>query len=150
MLVLGPGTPGAAALWDATAIARLVTVAGGEGRVVLDAGAGLSPLAIAAADAAIRVLVVCPPTVAGARRGRRLVEALAGCGADRRIGLVASGGPSGAELSAGALARTVGVEVVAEVPWDERDARQIGVGRWPGARRRGLGIALSRLAEALA
>ncbi len=149
-LVLGPGTPGADAPWDAAAVARLVGVAGGEGRVVLDAGAGLSSLAIAAAEAATRVLLVCPPTIAAARRGRRLVEALAGGGADRRSGLVVSGGPGGGELSSGALARAVGVEVVAEAPWDERDARQIGVGRWPGGRRRGLGAALSQLAETLA
>ena len=150
MLLLGAGVPGADAAWDAAAVARLVEVAGGEGRVVLDAGAGLSALALAAAGAATRVLLVCPPTVAAARRGRRLVEALAGTGGDRRIGLLASGGPGAAELSAGALARAVEAEVVAEVPWDERDARQIGVGRWPGARRRGLGTALARLAEALA
>jgi Flp pilus assembly CpaE family ATPase len=150
MLVLGPGTPGAGALWDAAAVMRLVEVAGGEGRVVLDAGAGLSSLAIAAAEAATRVLLVCPPRVAAARRARRLVEALAGTGADRRSGLVVSGVPGGSELSAGALARAVGVEVVAETPWDEGDARQIGVGRWPGGRRRGLGAGLSRLAEAIA
>jgi MinD superfamily P-loop ATPase len=149
-LVLGPGTPGAEALWDAAAVGRLVAVAGGEGRVVLDAGAGLSSLAIAAAGAGTRVMLVCPPTVAAARRGRRLVETLAGSGAGQRIGLVASSGRDGGELSAGALARTVGAEVVAEVPWDERDARQIGVGRWPRARRRGLATALERLSEALA
>jgi MinD superfamily P-loop ATPase len=149
MLVVGPGTPGAEALWDAAAIARLVEVAGSEGRVVLDAGAGLSSLAIAAAQAANLVLVVCPPTVAAARRARRLVEVLGG-GPARRVALAASGVSRGGELSAGALARTVGVEVLAEVPWDERDARQIGVGRWPGGRRRGLGAALSRLAETLA
>ena len=149
-LLLGPGVPGAEVLWDAAAIARLVGVARDEGRVVLDGGAGLSWLALAAAGAASRVLLVCPPTVAAARRARRLVEALAGSGADRGIGLVASGGPGGAELSAGALARAVGAEVVAEMPWHEGDARQIGVGRWPGARRRGLGTALARLAEGLA
>jgi pilus assembly protein CpaE len=150
MLVLGPGAPGAAGSWDAAAVARLVKVAGGEGRVVLDAGAGLSSLAIAAAEAATRLLLVCPPTVAAARRARRLVDALARGGADLRSGLVVCGGPGGGELSAGALARAVGLEVVAEAPWDERDARQIGVGRWPGGRRRGLGAAVSRLAEVLA
>lgn len=143
MLVLGPGTPGAGAHWSATAVARLVEVARGEGRVVLDAGAGLSSPAIAAADAATRVLLVCPPTVPAARRCRRLVEALARGGADRRTALVVAAGPGGGELSAGTLARAVGVDVVAEAPWDERDARQIGVGRWPGARRRSLGAALS-------
>ncbi len=150
MLVLGPGTPGAGSPWDAAGVARLVEVAGGEGRVVLDAGAGLSTLAIAAAEAATRVLLVCPPSVAAARRARRLVEALAGTGADRRSALVVSAVPGGSDLSARALARAVGVEVVAEVPWDEGDARQIAVGRWPGGRRRGLGAALSRLSEALA
>jgi pilus assembly protein CpaE len=150
MLVLGPGTPGAGAAWDPAAVTRLVRVAGGEGRVVLDAGGGLSSLAIAAAEAVTRVLLVCPPTVAAARRARRLVEVLAARGADGRSGLIVSAGPAGAELSAGALARAVGLGVVGEVPWDERDARQIGVGRWPSGRRRGLGAALARLAGRLA
>ena len=150
MLVLGPGTPGAGA-----------PLGRGRGRAARGGRrrrgpsrprrrAGLSSLAIPAAEVATWVLLVCPPSVAAARRARRLVEALAGTGAERRSGLVVCGLPGGSELSAGALARAVGVDLVAEVPWDEGDALQIGVGRWPSGRRRGLGAALSRLAEALA
>ena len=144
------GTPGAEALWDPAAVARLVGVARGAGRVGARRGRGSLAAGPRRGGGGTRVLLVCPPTVAAARRGRRLVGCVGGSGPDRRIGLVAASGPGGAELGTGALARAVGAEVVAEVPWDERDARQIGVGRWPGARRRGLGSALARLAEALA
>lgn len=150
MVLAAPGAPGSAGPWGAASVARLVAVAGGEGRVVVDAGAGLSPVGLAAAGAAARVLVACTRTLAAARRAGRMVGALAPVGCAGRAALVAVEGPSRGELSARALGRVVGAEVAAELPWEPRAAVRLAAGDWPAGRRRGLTEAIARVAEALA
>ena len=121
-------------------------VAAGEGQVVVDAGAGLARAGLAAAARAGGVLLVCPPTLAGARRARRLLDALATRGAGGRSALVVGAGPGGGELGARALGNAlVGVDVVGEVPWARREARRAQRGAVAiGARRRPRGRAPGR------
>lgn len=148
-VLVAPAASGAASPWGPEAVARLVEVVRGEGRVSLDGGGGLSPVALAAAARADRILVVCRASVAAARRAGRLVATLSASGLGARAGLVVADGPGRVEIGARALARVVGVDLVAEIPWDARQAGRIGGGRWPSGRRRGLGASLERLAEAL-
>jgi pilus assembly protein CpaE len=145
----GPGAPGAEAGWDRESTGRLVAAALVQGRVVVDAGPGLSRVAAAAVEHAGEVLVVCAPTLASARRARRLLDAVAACGAGPRSALVVARGPARGEVGARALGRALGTNVVAEVPWAEAEAREIGAGRWAGGRRRPLRGAIERLAEAI-
>jgi pilus assembly protein CpaE len=145
----GPGTPGAAAGWDRESVGRLLEVVAAEGRVVADAGAGLSRVAAAAAERAGEVIVVCAPTLASARRARRLLDAVEAAGRSRRAVVVAHG-PVRGDLGARALGRALEAGVVAEIPWAEAEAREIAAGRWPGGRRGRLRGAIERLAEALA
>lgn len=148
-VLAAPGRPGGAAAWDDAAVLRLVAVVSAEGRTVVDAGAGLSPVAAAAAEGAGGVLVVCPPTLAAARRARGVLAGLAERGAGARGALVVARGPGRAEIGARALGRALGANVVAEIPWLEAEARDIGAGRWPSGRRRRLRAAVEGLAEAL-
>jgi pilus assembly protein CpaE len=150
VVLAGPGAPGAEAGWDRSSIHRLVEVVAGQGRVAVDAGPGLSPVAAAAVERAGRILVVCAPTLAAARRSRRLIEAAAERGAEGRTAVVVAQGPSRAEIGARALGRALGASVAAELPWAHADAGELGAGRWPSGRRRPLRAAVERLAEALA
>lgn len=146
-LLLAPGEPGTAGAWAPAATERLLSAArdavAAGGWVVADAGTGLGPRAAAAADLADVTLVVCPPTIAGARRARRIAEAAPG-----RCALAVAG-PAGQELGARALARAVGAPVAAELPWEPREASRLSVGRWPSGRRTCLAAAVGALAETL-
>lgn len=145
-----PAGAGPLGPWSAEAVGRLLGLARAEARTIVDAGTGPSGTALAAAAAADAVLVVCPRSVAGVRRARRLVEALAGAGVERSCALVLAAAPGGrAELSAAATAAAVGVQAVGELPWRPAEAEQLGAGRWPSGRRPRLRDAVRRVLEAL-
>jgi hypothetical protein len=95
------------------------------------------------------VLVVCPPTLAGARRTRRLLEALAAAGAEGRAALVAGAAPGRSELGVRALRRALGANVAGELPWAPGEATDLGGRRWSPGRRRPLHLAVERVAEAI-
>jgi pilus assembly protein CpaE len=149
-LLPAPGAPGAAAAWDEAGLARLVDVVAGEGQVVVDAGAGLGGPGLVAAERAGGVLLVCPPTLAGARRARRILDALAERGAAARAALVVSAGPERGEIGARALGRALAVAVAGDLPWARREGRELSAGRWSSGRGRRLHHAMERLAEAVA
>jgi pilus assembly protein CpaE len=148
-LLPGPGLPGAAEAWDDRGLARLVDVAAGEGQVVVDAGAGLGRAGLAAAERSGGVLLVCPLTLAGARRARRLLDALAARGAGARSAVVVSAGPERGEIGARALGKALSANVVGELPWARREGADLSGGRWSSGRRRPLHRAVERLAEAI-
>jgi len=144
-VLLGPGRPGASAEWDAGALERLLAAARSKRACVADAGAGAPAPAVTAAATA--VLVVAPACHAGARRARRLAAMLP----DARARLVAAP-PRCApdqELSPRALGLAAGMEVRASLPLAEREAADLGAGRWPRGRRAPLARAIAALAEAL-
>ena len=152
-VLLAPSSPGAVGVWDAEAIARLLTAArtaaGDRGRVVIDGGVGLSGPSLIAARHADGIVVVCSPRVSAARRARRLIEALVASGADARCGLVVSDGPDEAQIGARALGRAVGAPIIGELPWAPREGRHLSAGRWPTGRRARLAAAITSLAEAI-
>ena len=144
-LLLAPPGAGGAAAWRGPADARLVgEIAAAGGHVVVDAGPGWSLALDLAAGARAGLLVVCPPTLAAARRARRLVDALGEDGA-RRCALVLSDAPDRGELGARALGRAVGAPVAVELPWRPREAAELAAGRWPRGRRPRLAGAVARL-----
>jgi pilus assembly protein CpaE len=149
VLLPGPGRPGASTAWEPAGLARLVDAAAGAGQVVVDAGAGLGRAGMAAAGRAGGILLVCPPTLGGARRARRLLEALGATGAEGRAALVAGGAPGHRELGVRALRRALGANVAGELPWAPGEAAELAAGRWSPGRRRPLHHAVERLAEAI-
>jgi pilus assembly protein CpaE len=149
-LLPGPGLPGAADAWDEGGLGRLVEAAAAEGQVVVDAGAGLGSAALAAAARAGGVLLVCPPTLAGARRARRLLDALGARAARATSAVVVNAGPERGEIGARALGKALAASVVAELPWARGEGAELSAGRWSSGRRRPLHRAVERLAEAIA
>ncbi len=154
LVLAPPSVDPASGVWERAASGRLVGAAceaagGSGGRVVVDAGARWLLAVHLAADRRAGVLVVCPPTLAAARRARRLLGALAPSGADARCALVVSGGPDRRELSARAISRAAGASVVAELPWAPREAADLGAGRWPRGRRTRLASAVEHVAQVL-
>jgi pilus assembly protein CpaE len=150
VLLPAPGVPGAVSDWDDAGLARLTEAAAGEGQVIVDAGAGLGRAGLVAAERCGGVLVVCPRSVAGARRARRQLDALAARGAGGRAAIVASAGADRAEIGVRALGRALAATVVAELPWARREAADLSAGRWSPGRRRPLHRAIARVAEAIA
>jgi MinD-like ATPase involved in chromosome partitioning or flagellar assembly len=149
-LLPGPGIPGAEATWDNAGAVRLVDAAAAEGRTIVDAGAGLGRLGLAVAERSAGVLIVCPPTLAGARRARRLLDVLAVRGVGGRAAIVVSEGPERGEIGARALGRALAANVVGELPWARAEGAELSAGRWAAGRRRPLHRAVERLAEAIA
>jgi pilus assembly protein CpaE len=145
-----PGLPGAADAWDDRGLGRLVGAVAGEGPVVVDAGTGMGRAALVAAERSAAVLVVCPRSVAGARRARRQLDALAARGADGRAALVAAAGPRRPEIGARALGQALAATVVGELPWAGREGVELSAGGWSPGRRRRLHRAVARVAEAVA
>jgi hypothetical protein len=140
-LLAAPVVPGAAAGWGASAVRALVAAvseaSGQEGRVVVDAGAGL-PVGCEGAQ----ILLVCPPTLSGARRAAVLAGHLDG----ERCGLVVGARAARGEVGARALGRLVGAPVAGELPWSAGEAAALGSGRWPSGRRARLTRAVAALA----
>ncbi len=126
------------ACWDAEGAGRIVevvaTTAGEGGAAVVDGGTGLGASARGAADAVERVLLVCPPRVAAARRALAIAEGLTRSAGAAGCGLVVAAGPGRAEIGTRALSRAVGVRVEAEIPWSAGEAAELGAGRWPRGR----------------
>ena len=145
-----PAGPGPLAPWSGEAVGRLIALARAEARTAVDAGTGPTGTALTAAAAADAVLVVCPRSVAGVRRARRLVDALAVAGVERSCALVLAAPPGGrGELSAAAVAATVGVQAVGALPWRPGEAEHLSAGRWPSGGRSRLRDAAERVLEAL-
>jgi MinD-like ATPase involved in chromosome partitioning or flagellar assembly len=145
-VVAAPARPGAGVEWSPRATAALVAAArdaaGPSGAVVVDAGAGV-PADGSAGDA---LLLVCPPTLCGARRAAAALEVLRQRRDDRGCGLVVGARPGRAEVGARALARLVGAPVAGVLPWSPREAGALAGGRWPEGRRARLARAARELA----
>lgn len=148
-LIAAASSPRAAA-WTAPAGERLIRAAttGWDG-VVADLGSGDSRAAPGAATAAAHVLLVCPPTIAGARRARTLAGLLERLGATAATAAVIGPVSSGSELTARGFNRAAGIPVVASLPRSETEARDIAGGRWAVGRRRPLTAAIAAIAEAV-
>lgn len=145
-VLAAPGRIGAVGSWDeaaATALCRAVT---GAGDAILDVAPG--PLARPAIATAGSTLLVCPGTLPAVRRAARIVAGLRQSGSDEHLALVAVG-RRGGDVSTRALRRAIGVNVVAELPWSDGEARALASGSWPSGRRRPLADALGRLAEVI-
>jgi len=146
-----PGLPGSAAGWGTVATGRLLgaarATAGSGGRIVVDAGVGLP--CEGAVEAAGTVLVVCPPTLSGARRAAVVLEALRGRGAQARSAVVVGGRSTRGEVGARTLGRLLGAPIVGELPWSPREADGLASGRWHTGRRARLARAVSAIARAV-
>jgi len=149
-LLLAPGVPGADASWDAAAVAALITAAASGVACAIDGGPGLGRASAAAAACGASVVLVCPPSLSGARRARRLAQAAADAGCAQPPRLVVALGGGEPELSARALAGVAGLPVVAVLPRSEREAARMSAGVWPEGRRAPLARAVADLAAALA
>lgn len=147
-LLLAPGHPGAGDEWTAEAVGTLLPALAGEGDVVIDGGSGLSSTSRAAAHHADAILVVTPPTLAGARRSLRLCEALASAGVQCPR-LVVNRGTGGADLGNDAIGVAIGAPVMAVMPYSVREAIELTAGRRPRPRRGGLVEVFDAMAEAL-
>jgi hypothetical protein len=146
-VLAAPARPGAGAAWSAPATAALVAAArdaaGPGGTVVVDAGAGV-PADGSAGDG---LLLVCPPTLCGARRAAAALDALRERRDDRGCALVVGGRPGRAEVSPRSLTRLAGAPVAGALPWSPREAGAIAAGRWPEGRRARLARAARELAR---
>lgn len=147
-LLLSPGRPRSTAGWDAESVGALLTALPADCDLVIDGGSGLSDPARVAAHHVDTVLVVTPPTLAGARRALRVCEALDDAGA-RRPQLVVNRGIGASDLGIGAVGVAIGVPVIAVMPYSVREASDIAAGRRPRPRRGGLVEMLDTLAAAL-
>jgi MinD superfamily P-loop ATPase len=130
-------------------VGALLVAARDEGDLVVDGGSGLSAPTLAAVHHADVILVVTPPTLAGARRALRLREALSDVGA-RGPTLVVNQGAGPLELGASAVGVAIGVPVLAVLPYAVREAGEIMAGRRPRSRRGGLVDVLDAVATSLA
>jgi pilus assembly protein CpaE len=144
-LLLAPACPGAGQPWDEATTALLLSVAARGGPCVVDGGAGLSAPAAAAASVA-SVLIACPPSLAGARRARRLAQALGAAGCESAPRLIVAPARGEPELGARALAGAAGLAVAAVLPRSDREAASLAAGVWPNGRR----TPLARVAATLA
>jgi pilus assembly protein CpaE len=149
-VLLAPGVPGAAGRWDEVATSLLLAVASAGVACAIDGGAGLSRPSAAAAALGGSVLIACPPTLAGARRARRLAQAAAAAGCAETPRLVVTLARGEPELGARALAGAAGLAVAAVLPRSDREAARLSAGDWPQGRRTPLARALAELAAQLA
>lgn len=141
------GRPGAAGRWNAGRVRALLAAVASEGDVVADVATG-GVVGQAAVAAAGSVLLGCPSTVAGARRGARRLDGWRGRDLDERVGVIGLR-TAAPEVSTRALGRALGAAVLAELPWSRREARCLGMGVWPQRGRRPLAGAVQRVAEIL-
>lgn len=150
-LLTAPATTPPGGEWTASAGERLMTIAGdGWQRVAADLGSGDARVAAGAMAAAGRVVVVCPPTLTGARRARVVCDRLEALGAAEAMRIVVGPVSPASELSARAFGRACGLTVTAALPDAPEEARNLLAGRWSGGRRRRLAAAVAELEEALA
>ena len=137
-LLLAPPEHRAPEVWDRPATRLLLSCTRTLGEVVVDAGASRDPRVAEACAHADRIVVVAPPTVAGARRVNAVRDAIAGwSGPDTRIVVAANRGVGRNHLGARAFASAIGGPVV-ELDASAREADALGGGRWEMRRRGGL------------
>ncbi len=147
LLLLAPRRAGASTWWDEDATRLLLHSTRMIGEVVIDAGASLGPHVQEACRQAHRIVLVSPPTLAGARRSRALMEVLEHWAVDGERCLVVNRGVGRDPLGARGFARAVGCPIVAELPAAGREADDLEAGRW-GVRRRKGGLAEHLMAVA--
>ncbi len=134
--------------WSRQAAARLLECAATLGMLVIDAGSAVGEPAQEACTSG-RVVVVAAKTIAGARSVRARLDGLrSACRAGEPL-LVVNRGVGRDHLSTRAFARAVGYPVAVELGRFDRDADDLGAGRWPGGRRRSLTTAIDALVRAV-
>lgn len=146
-VVLGHGRAGRGGTWDRPATSRLLDRAATLGAVVVDAGCSHAAHVEEACAQAGQVVVVAAPTIAGARRVRALLGNLQRWELAGELLLVANRGAGRDHLSARAFARAVGRAVTVDLPRSDREAADLGAGRWPARRRRSLRSAIDDLVD---
>lgn len=134
--------------WSRRAAARLLECAATLGVLVVDAGAAMGAPAQEAC-AGGRVVVAAAKTIAGARSARARLDRLRAASGSGEPILVVNGGVGRDHLSTRAFSRAVGYPVAVELGRVDRDADDLGTGRWPGRRRRSLAGAFDVLIRAV-
>ena len=146
LLLLSPRRASASTWWDADATRLLLRSTRMLGDVVVDAGASLGPHVEEACRQADRIMLVAPPTLAGARRTRALVDVLDTWGIDAVRCLVVNRGVGRGHLKARGFAHAVGCRAAAELPASPDEADDLEAGRWrPRHRAGGLTAAVQAL-----
>lgn len=146
-LLLAPRRASASTWWDESATRLLLRSTRTLGDVVVDAGASLGPHVQEACRQADRIVLVSPPTVAGARRTRALLDVVDCWRVDAERCLVVNRGVGRDHLRARGFAHAVGVSPSVELPASPREADDLEAGRWhPRGRRGGLTAAVQALA----
>ena len=131
--------------WDADATTRLVAAASRSAAVVVDVGCGASVRLRGAVDAGAVVVMVAPPTIAGARRA-----SIAAASAGPDMAVVVGVTPGRSELGARSFARTSRLRVIGSIPACAGEACELTAGRWPTGRRSRLARALTSIADGIA
>jgi pilus assembly protein CpaE len=147
-LLLAPRRASASTWWDEGATRLLLRSTRTLGDVVVDAGPSLGPHVQEACRQANRIVLVSPPTIAGARRTHALSEVLETWGVNGDRCLVVNRGVGRDHLRARGFARAVGVSATAELPASSREADDLEAGRWTShGRKGGLIAAVQTLAD---
>lgn len=147
-LLLAPRRASASTWWDEGATRLLLNSTRVLGDVVVDAGASLGPHIEEACRQAHRIVLVAPPTVAGARRTRALLDVLDGWAIDGQRCLVINRGAGRGHLRARGFTHAAGLPLTAELPAAPREADDLEAGRWNPLRgKNGLTNAIEALAE---
>lgn len=147
-LLLAPRRASASTWWDEGATRLLLRSTRMLGDVVVDAGASLGPHVQESCRQANRIVLVSPPTVAGARRTRALLEVLEIWGVNGDRCLVVNRGVGRDHLRARGFTHAVGVSTAFELPPSPREADDLEAGRWsPRGRKGGLIAAVQTLAD---
>lgn len=134
--------------WSRQAAVRLLDCASTLGVLVVDAGT-VSATPAQAACTSDRVVIVAAKTIAGARSARTRLDRLRSANRQGDPLLVVNRGVGRDHLSTRAFSRAVGYPVATELGRFDRDADDLGGGRWPGRRRRSLTPAIDVLARAV-
>lgn len=120
-VLAGAREPGALFGWTDEAVDVVSGYVGSRASWVVDAGRGDTALARALARRAEQVVLIAPRTVQGARRGSIAARAVDGL----RVAGVATDMPAGERVPERALARALGMGVVASAPRDDRAAARV-------------------------
>jgi Flp pilus assembly CpaE family ATPase len=147
-LMLGPPAGAIGDGWGRPAFARLFECAATLGALVVDAGTRVGTPAEEACTGG-RVVIVAAKTTAGARSARARLERLRSASRPAEPLLVVNRGVGRDHLSTRAFSRAVGHPVAVELGRVDRDADDLGAGRWPGRRPRSLATAIDALVRSL-
>lgn len=147
-LLLAPRRASASTWWDESATGLLLRSTRMLGDVVVDAGASLGPHVQEACRQADRIVLVSPPTVAGARRTRALLDVVDIWRVSGERCLVVNRGVGRDHLRARGFAHAVGVSTTVELPSSPGEADDLDAGRWhPRGRKGGLTAAVQTLTD---